>query len=90
MVLGLKYGKYIKDIDFRLIRKLLDMCLRCLNMCQNAQLVTYLNYNLWKKIFEFLNRQSDDRLFGYGIILIGLVALIMQGLVSIFQAIFQS
>lgn len=41
-----------------------------------------------KDLFEFLNQQSGERLFWYGIVFMVVVYNIMQGLVYIFQSIF--
>ena len=40
-----------------------------------------------KEILEFLNEQSGLRLFGYGLVLIIIVVVIMNGLNSIFESI---
>lgn len=42
-----------------------------------------------KELFEFLNMQSGERLFWYGVVFIFTVYLVMQGLVYIFQSIFK-
>lgn len=40
-----------------------------------------------KEILDFLNTQNGDRLFWYGVVLIIIVALVVKGLVSIFESI---
>ena len=43
-----------------------------------------------ENLFEFLNQQSGDRLFGYAVVFLVFTYYVMQGLVYIFQAIFQN